>query len=143
MGFAVCSSAAAYLCTSSTLDRVKAHAVMAGNVRLRLVNARVRNSQTTVGAPLLHWQHRSVPRKPYIFLVDLNGGWSMEVLYRTLLDSSLFMHVGLLRSRPGMASVIWESLVSIWWPLVGDVCGQLFSTSLYIYIDPIAMVTCV
>ena len=35
-----------------------------------LSNARGRNLQTTVGAPLLHCMHRTVRRKPYISSVD-------------------------------------------------------------------------
>ena len=37
----------------------------------------------------------------------------LEVFRRVLLDRGFFAHVAPLRSRPGVASVIWESLVSM------------------------------
>ena len=37
----------------------------------------------------------------------------LEVFRRTLLGRGFFMHIAPLRSRPGVVSIIWESLVSM------------------------------
>ena len=102
------------ICMSPPLDRVKAHTATAGNVWSRLVDARRRSSRTTVGAPLLYWQHRSVAGKPYIS-VSIDPRWrtvGWRFSPRTL-GQQLLRSRRPLRSRPGMASVIWESLVYI------------------------------
>ena len=52
-----------------------------------------------------------------------------------LLGRGLFAHVVPLRSRPGMASVIWESLVSLHRCSREDFADNRSAQSLLIYID--------
>ena len=59
----------------------------------------------------------------------------LEVFRRALLGRGFFAHVAPLRSRPGVASIIWESLVSMRPCSREDFANNRFAQSLFIYID--------
>ena len=61
----------------------------------------------------------------------------MEVFRRALLGRGFFAHVAPLRSRPGVASVIWESLVSMRRCSREEFANNRSAHSFFIYIDNI------
>ena len=62
----------------------------------------------------------------------------LEVFRRALLGRGFFAHVAPLRSRPGVASVIWESLLSIRRCSREHFADNRSSHSFFIYIDILA-----
>ena len=103
---------------------------------MRFVDVRRRSSQTTVGVLLLYWQHRSVRGKPYIFSVNPRR---RTVVWRFFAARSLagaFSRTSPpLRSRPGVASVILESLVSRRRCSREEFTNNRSAQLLFIYID--------
>ena len=88
-----------------------------------------------VGAPLMYWQHRSVPRKLYtcIFLHEIQDGRrSFGGFCHTLL---LFCPLRPLRLRPGVVSIIWESLVLMHCCSREDFANNRSTQLFFIYID--------
>ena len=59
----------------------------------------------------------------------------LEVFRRALLGRDFFAHVAPLRSRPGVASIIWESLVSIGGRSREHFADNRSAHYLFIYID--------
>ena len=59
----------------------------------------------------------------------------LEVFRRALLGREFLAHVAPLRSRPGVASVIWESLVSMRRCSREDFANNRSAQSFFIYID--------
>ena len=59
----------------------------------------------------------------------------LEVFRRALLGRGFFAHFAPLRSRPGVASVIWESLVSMRRCSREDFADNRSAQSFFIYID--------
>ena len=59
----------------------------------------------------------------------------LEVFRRALIGRDFFAHVAPLRSRPGVASIIWESLVLIGGRSREHFADNLSAHYLFIYID--------